>query len=199
MLNSITNAMHAVALGIYTVLVFLGIHRGDPDFTWMIFLAFFCVFLLKVLGMIVHLPWIDDVRSRHNAMWIVISFVVVFLNAFTLAALNTGALFFWIGVIWTAVLCALYVHSLYGEQWGNFGYMALAMAGIYGLCAALSRAELRVAWLLLLASNVLWMLLVKIDFLRRHKFHNDIYHFALIGSSYYLYSTIDLGLWAPAS
>jgi hypothetical protein len=195
MLNSITNAMHAIALAVYTVLVYLGLERGDPDFTWLIFLSFLCVFLLKVLGMIVHLPWIDKVRPRHNLLWIMISVVVVILNACTLAALGVSAVFFWTGIVWTAVLCGLYVKSLFGETWGNFGYVALAMAGIYGLCGALSRAELRIAWFLLLASNVLWMLLVKIDFLRRYKFHNDIYHLALIGSSYYLYSTIDLGLW----
>lgn len=187
--------MHAFALAVYTVLVYLGLERGDPDFTWLIFLTFLCVFLLKVLGMIVHLPWIDRVRPRHNLLWIIISVAVVVLNACTLAALGVSALFFWIGVTWSAVLCGLYVKSLYGEAWGNFGYVALAMAGIYGLCGVLSRAELRIAWFMLLASNVLWILLVKIDFLRRYKFHNDLYHFALIGSSYYLYSTIDLGLW----
>lgn len=196
MLNSITNAMHAIALGTYTTLVWFGLRDGKPNYTLLIFMAFMLVFVLKILGMIVHLPWVDRNRSRHNVMWIIISIVLFPLNGFTLAAIGAHPLLLSAGVAFTAILGALYVKSLYGEDWGNFSYLALAMVGIYALCAAISKAQLRVAWIFLVLSNALWMGLARVKWLREYKLHNDVYHLALIASSYYLYSTVSLGLWA---
>ncbi|MBL8018440.1 MAG: hypothetical protein JNM27_02130 [Leptospirales bacterium] len=195
MLNSITNAMHAIALGTYTVLVYVGLNSGQPNFTAFIFLTFLCVFILKLLGMLVHIPAIDKTRSRHNFFWILISVFVVILNGLTLIAIKVNPWLLVAGLLWTAILAGLYIRSLYGESWGKFGYIALALVGIYGLCAAVSKAELRIAWIFLIASNALWMLLERVEWLRTRKLHNDIYHFALIGSSYYLYSTVPMGLW----
>jgi len=187
--------MHAVALGTYTVLVFLNLNAGHPNFTLFIFLTFLSVFILKILGMLVHLPLIDKIRNRHNFFWILISVLLIGLNALTLAALKTPAWILVAGVVWTAILAALYVRSLYQESWGNFGFIALAMIGIYGLCAVISKAQLRIAWTLLIVCNGIWILLAKIEWLNKRKLHNDIYHLVLICSTYYLYNTVHLGLW----
>lgn len=190
-----TNALHATALGVYTLLVLKGVYSGNKDYTVLICLTFLSVFILKVLGIIVHLPLVDKVRTRHNCFWILISVFVVFLNGLTLAAIGAGPLWIAVGVVWTAILSSMYVKSLYSDSWGSFLYIALAMIGIYVLCALLSEKELRIAWCLAVVSNVLWILLEKVTFLNKHKLHNDIYHLALICSSYYLYTTIEMGLW----
>lgn len=194
MLNSFTNALHATALGGYTYLVYKGYSIENPHFTIWILWAFFLVFLIKILGMIVHLPVVNNNKFRHNLFWIIISIIVVCMNAVTLIALQASLPVLLFGTIATLVFCALYVKTLFTST-GHFYLIATALIVEYSICALLSESYLRVAWLCILFSNVLWIIFSKIHFLRKHHFHNDLYHFALIGSSYLLYLTIDTGLW----
>jgi len=194
MLNSFTNALHATALGTYTYLVYRGYTGGNPHFNVWILSSFFLVFVAKILGMIVHLPIVDHVRTRHNFFWILISIVVVIMNIVTLAAVHAPLPALFVGSATTIVFCALYVRTLFTAT-GHFYLVALALIIEYLICALLTQGRLRIAWLCILFSNVLWIVLSKSKFLLKNKFHNDIYHFALIGSSYLLYSTVDTGLW----
>ncbi len=198
MLNSFTNALHAVALGIYTVLVYRGWKQNVPHYEIWIVYTFSLVFTAKILGMLVHLPVIDRHPVRHNFFWICISIVVAIMNAVTLKALHAPPAIFYSGSIISALLCAVYVRTLFTSR-GNFTWMAAALVIVYLLCAVLSTGILRIAWICTLLSNVLWIVLSRVTFLREYKLHNDIYHFALIGSSYFLYSTIESGMWQGAS
>ncbi len=194
MLNSITNAMHATALGIYTYLVYLGLINKDPYYNIWIFLLFFSVFILKILGVIVHIPKIEQNKKWHNFFWIIISVLVIGLNTVTLVAVNVNWTILLTGVAVTSLLCTLYIRSLYTGS-GDFILIALTMAFIHILCAVVTEDILRFAWICLLFSSLLWILLSRVPFLLRRKFHNDIYHLALIASTYLLYITIPTGLW----
>lgn len=79
--------------------------------------------------------------------------------------------------------------------WGKFYLIAAAFTIVHSLCAVMTRGQLSLAWFYLLMSNLLWIVFSKIPYLHKRKYHNDIYHFMLIGSTYYLYSTIESGLW----
>ena len=195
MLNSITNAMHASALAIYTYLVFVGYREGAVFYTSEIVWMFFLTLTAKILGVIVHLPSVDLVARRHNLVWILISVNVVALNAATLAAVHVSAWTLGLGVALTVVLCGLYVRSLYTTR-GSFGYIAIAVAGALLVCALLTNGTLRLAWLGLFGANLLWIALARVEFLKRHKLHNDIYHLALIAGTFFLYDTVRTGLWA---
>ncbi len=194
MLNSITNAMHASALAIYTFLVYTGFRSGEKAYTLEIVAMFAFTLTAKLLGVIVHLPAVEHVPRRHNFVWILISVNVVFLNAATFAAVRVGPVFLVTGTAATVILCALYVRSLY-TMGGWFGYIAVAVAGALLVCGILTTGVVRLAWLALFASNLAWIALSKVEFLRSRKLHNDVYHIALIAGTYYLYDTIRTGLW----
>jgi hypothetical protein len=195
MLNSITNAMHATALLTYTVLVYTQMRAGDERYTSAILLTFLFVSVGKILGMIVHLPAVEHHRERHNFFWTLISVVVVALNAATLLAIRAPLWALAGGTGATVILCALYVHSLFTGT-GSFYFIAAALAIVYTLCAALTTGVLQLAWVLLIFSQLLWMGLERVPWLEERKLHNDIYHLALIGSSFVLYKSIATGLWS---
>ncbi len=194
MLNSITNAMHATALGIYAYLVYQGLMNNEAYYNIWILLIFLTVFILKLLGVLVHIPRIEKDRAWHNFLWIAISILIIGLNVFTLTALKAGFELFLFGVTVSSILCVLYIRSLFTGT-GAFFWIALAMAFMHILCAFITEDILRIAWICLLLSSLLWILLSHVPFLLRHKFHNDVYHLALIASTYLLYSTISTGLW----
>ena len=194
MLNSFTNALHATALIIYTVLVYLAMRAGDPLYTIWIFLTFLFVAILKILGMIVHLPAVDHVRNRHNFVWILISIGLVFLNFATFMAIHAPPWAIAIGMLVTVALAAQYIRTLI-ESTGHFLWIALAMAIVYVLCAVVTTGLLRLGWICTLLSQILWIGLERVPYLEQRKLHNDIYHFALIGSSYLLFKSIATGVW----
>ena len=197
MLNSITNAMHASALAIYTYLVFVGHRDGEAFYTAEIVWMFFLTLTAKILGVIVHLPSVDYVPRRHNFVWILISVNVVALNAATLAAVHVSPLTLWLGIAATAILSALYVRSLYINR-GSFASIAIAVAGALLWCAVITTGTVRLAWLALFGANVLWIGLARVKFLADRKLHNDIYHIALIAGTFFLYKTVRSGLWVAA-
>ena len=92
------------------------------------------------------------------------------------------------------VLASLYIRSLFNSG-GKFYLIAAAFTIVHSLCAVMTRGQLSLAWFYLLMSNLLWIVFSKIPYLHKRKYQNDIYHFMLIGSTYYLYSTIESGLW----
>ncbi len=196
MLNSITNAMHAAALITYTTLVYYYMQAGDERYTVWIFLTFLFVSILKFLGIIVHLPWVDlPNRERHNFVWILISIGLVFLNYATLRAIHIPMWALILGMLITVLFCGLYVHSLFVRT-GTFFLIAIALASVYTLCAIFTQGLLQIAWICMILSHVLWLGLERVPWLEQRKLHNDIYHLALIASSFILYKSIAEGLWA---
>lgn len=194
MTNSITNAMHAAALAVYTCLVYRGLVNNEPFYNIWIFLLFLTVFILKLIGVLVHIPSIEKDRFRHNLLWIIITVLVVELNFVTLVAVNAPGAVLAAGMLATVILCLLYVRSLIIST-GNFFWIAGAMAFMHILCAVITEDVLRAAWICLMLSSLLWIALSRVPFMLRHKFHNDVYHLALIASTYLLYTTVSTGLW----
>lgn len=194
MLNSITNAAHALALAVYSWFTLQGYLRGQLHHDLWIFLSFLCVLILKIFGIIVHLPMVSHHRRRHNFYWTIIAVLIVFLNGITLRAVNAPIPGIAAGLVLTAILSILFISTLFNSG-GNFRFIALALSLIHLLCAFVTEDRLRLAWLVLFGCNLLWILLSRIRFLTRHKFHNDIYHLALIAATYFLYTTVPTGLW----
>lgn len=198
MLNSFTNALHATALFIYTALVYRALQAGTEHYTVWIFLTFLFVAILKVLGMIVHLPQVDHVRHRHNFVWVLISIGLIFLNYATLRAIEAPLWALVLGMAITLGFAAQYVRTLFSDT-GHFVWIALAMTLVYVLCAVLTQGLLMIGWICTLLSQIIWIGLERVPYLEERKYHNDIYHFALIGSTYLLFKSISTGLWSAGS
>ena len=197
-MNSITNALHATALFIYTYLVYAGLSRGAEHYTIWILLTFLTITVLKMLGIIVHIPAVEHNRRWHDIIWVVIAVGVTMLNAVTLQALRMPPSLLWTGTGITAVLAGVFIWSLFQPGNGNFAYVAVAMVIVYTLCSVLTEGMVRLAWICLLLSNLAWPLLKLNRYLHEHKYHNDIYHILLIGSSYILFKSIETGGWFAA-
>ncbi len=91
----------------------LALADDKPHYTVSIFLLFLTVFILKLIGMIVHIPRIENDRKWHNFICVIISVLVIFLNAVTLKAINAGWILFTAGVSVSLVLCAAYIRNLF--------------------------------------------------------------------------------------
>ncbi|HMV43550.1 MAG TPA: hypothetical protein PK079_15460 [Leptospiraceae bacterium] len=193
-LNSFTNFLHAVALASYTWLVYNGLIEKRPHYDIYILTCFALLFVIKIFGIIVHIPSIENDRNKHNFFWIIISILCIVLNFATLKSINTNLFLVSTGTGIVAILAFLYIRSLFNSG-GKFYLIASAFTLVHGACAIVTREKLSLAWFFLLMSNLLWIVFSKIPYLHKHKYHNDIYHFMLIGSTYYLYSTIESGLW----
>lgn len=194
MLNSFTNFMHASALGIYTYLVYTSYQAGEQYYTLTIFFAFLLLFVLKILGIIVHLPPVEHNKPRHDFFWTIIAIGLCALNYFTLKAINLHTYIVILGMVITLGFVIAFLYSMFTGP-GYFFYIAAASVLVYLLCVVFTTGPLRLAWIMIVISSVAWIVLAKVPYLLRTKLHNDIYHLALIVSTYYLYSTIETGLW----
>lgn len=193
-LNSFTNFLHAVALATYTWLVYQGLTQGRPHYDIYILTCFGLLFVIKIFGIIVHIPSVENNRTKHNFFWIIISLLCILLNFVTLKSIHTNLVLVYSGTTIVAILAFLYIKSLFNSG-GKFYLIASAFTLVHCACTIVTRDKLSLAWFYLLMSNLLWIVFSKVPFLLKNKFHNDIYHFMLIGSTYYLYSTIETGLW----
>ncbi|MCL1128019.1 hypothetical protein [Shewanella surugensis] len=188
--NSFTNSLHATALGLYTYWVY----ANPENYSLLIILVFLFMFIGKILGVLAHLPAIETQRNRHVTVWILITLISVALNITTLIALNLKSIFLFIGILVSCFFSAMYLWSL-SRSAGYFAFLVLGYLSTLIICIYTSIGILRFAWICLLLSNVVWILLEKIPFLRKKQWHNDIYHLLLIGSTYLLYDSVTLGLW----
>lgn len=193
-LNSFTNFLHAVALATYSYLVYKGLAEGKEHFDIYIFGCFSLLFVIKIFGIIVHIPRIENNREKHNFYWIIISILIIILNYITLKSINTHIYLVILGTGIVLVLASFYIRSLLNSG-GKFYLIAIAFTIVHSICTIVTRGQLSLAWFYLLMSNFLWIVFSKIPYLHKHKYHNDIYHLMLIASTYYLYSTIETGLW----
>ncbi len=193
MLNSFTNFLHATALVIYALLVYAGMHAGNTFYTAAIFFLFSLLFVLKILGVLVHLPNIEKNIRLRNLLWILISGGVVMLNFATLYALSIPMAVTAVGMAVTLTSVAVFLFILKRDV--RYVPLAFALIFVYLLTAFYTCGLLRVGFLMVVASNVLWIGLARIPYLHRNAYHNDIYHLALIASTYVLYSTVSMGLW----
>lgn len=193
MLNSFTNFLHALALFTYAVLVYLGLQAENTHFSLVILLLFILLFALKVLGVLVHLPSIERDPHVRNPLWASISFGVVILNAATLYVLSVPLVMFALSMVVTFILVGVFLYTLRT----HVRYAPIAFTFIFVPCVAafFTCGLLQIGYLLIVASNVLWIALSRIPFLFRNAYHNDVYHLALIVSTYVLFRAFELGVW----
>jgi hypothetical protein len=192
--NSVTNALHAIALAIYAYLAWRGHAEGRDHYTLWVGIAFTSILIAKILGVLVHHPSIENHRSRHNLVWILISIVFVFMYGALLQAIHTPPWLLATGIGLCLVMAAAYVRTLFTGS-GDFVLLAIAMVAVNLLCVLVTDGALRVAWSCIAASNILWIALERVRWLRERRFHNDIYHFALIASTWLLYDSVPTGSW----
>lgn len=193
MLNSFTNFLHAVALATYALLVYAGIHAGNAFYTPAIFILFFLLFVLKVLGVLVHVPSIERTTLVRNVLWISIAIGVVALNFATLHALHMPRGIIALGMGGTLISVGAFLFIL--RKSVRYAPIAFSLIFVYLLAAFVTCGLLRIGFILVVASNVLWVVLARVPYLRRHAYHNDLYHLALIVSTFVLYRAVALGLW----
>lgn len=192
--NSVTNALHAIALAIYAYLAWRGHIEGRDCYTFWVVMAFTSILIIKILGVMAHYPAIENHRSRHNLVWILISIIFVFMNGALLLAIHTPPWLLVVGVGICLIMASAYVRSLFTGT-GTFALLAIAMVVVNLMCLWVTDGSLRLAWACITASNILWIGLERVRWLRERRFHNDIYHFALIASTWLLYDSVPTGLW----
>jgi len=193
MLNSFTNFLHATALAIYAFLVYVGMQAGNTLYTPLILSLFVLLFVLKVLGVLVHLPRIEQGVTVRNVLWTGIALGVLVLNMVTLQALHLHTTVVAVGTIGTAVSVVVFLYILRTRV--RYVPIAFSLFFVYLLAAFYTCGLLRVGFFLVVASNLLWILLARVPFLYERAYHNDIYHLALIISTFVLYHSVSLGLW----
>ena len=193
MLNSFTNFLHALALGTYATLVFVEMQAGNELYTSLIFYLFFLLFVLKILGVLVHLPRIEQGITARNILWTAIALGVLVLNVVTLQALHLPTFIVVVGTILTSVSVAVFLYILRTRV--RYVPIALSLLFVYLLAAIFTCGLLRIGFILVVASNLIWILLARVPYLYERAYHNDIYHLALIVSTFVLYHSVSLGLW----
>lgn len=193
MLNSFTNFLHALALATYAFLVYVGIAAGEPFYTSTLLTLFTMLFVLKLFGVAVHFPWVEARPSVRNMLWACVALGVVMLNTATLFALPASPVVVALGVFVSAFATVVFLYILRTHV--RYAPIALSFITVYLLAALSTCGLLRLGFLLVVASNVLWVVLSYVPYLRSHAYHNDLYHLALIGSTFVLFRSIEVGLW----
>ena len=102
-----------------------------------------------------------------------------------------------------AVLLSLVFSVLFIVNGGGFVYLALPLTLIYLAAAYYSRGLLRLGFLFVVASNVIWIAAREIasfwigyDLPVQLRYDNDLYHLMLIASTLIIYQAILCGYWA---
>jgi hypothetical protein len=192
--NALTNALHATFLFLYLTGSAKHYLRNSVQFTGSIVAFFLILFVLKLMGVYVHYyPSKDGVSN----VWIAISLLVVFLNYVLVYGMETPIIFRGF-----AVLISLIFSFLFIVNGGSFVYLALPLILIYLAAAYYSRGLLRLGFLLVVASNVIWITAREIaSFWFGHelpvhlRYDNDLYHLMLIASTFIIYQAILRGYW----
>jgi hypothetical protein len=196
--NALTNALHAIFLFLYLTGSTKHYIRNNKYFTGWIVTFFLILFVLKLMGVYVHYY---PSKGGISNVWIAISLLVVFLNYVVVHGMETPNIFRSF-----TVLISLLFSFLFIVNGGGFVYLALPLTLIYLAAAYYSRGLLRLGFLLVVASNVIWITAREIasfwvgNELPVHlRFDNDVYHLMLIGSTLIIYQAILRGYWANPS
>jgi hypothetical protein len=196
--NALTNALHAMFLFLYLTGSTKHYLRNSKHFTGWIVTFFLILFVLKVMGVYVHYYPSDGEISN---VWIAISLLIVFLNYAVVHGMDTPNIFRGF-----AVLISLLFSFLFIVNGGSFVYLALPLTLIYLAAAYYSRGLLRLGFLLVVASNVIWITAREIasfwigyELPVHLRFDNDLYHLMLIVSTLIIYQAILRGYWVNPS
>ena len=196
--NAFTNALHALFLFLYLTGSIKHYLCNSERFTGSIVVFFLILFVLKLMGVYVHYYPSKESLSR---AWIAISLLVILLNYVIVHAMETPEFFRGF-----AVLISLIFTFLFIVNEGDFVYLALPLILIYLAAAYYSRGLLRLGFLLVVTSNVVWIAAREIasswigyELPVHLRFDNDLYHLMLIGSTFIIYQAILRGDWVTPS
>jgi len=196
--NALTNALHAIFLFLYLIGSAKHYLGNNRNFTGWIVTFFLILFVLKLMGVYVH--YYPTIGGLSN-VWIAISLLVVFLNYVVIHGMDAPNIFRGF-----AVLISLIFSFLFIVNGGGFVYLALPLTLIYLAAAYYSRGLLRLGFLLVAASNVIWITAREIasfwigyELPVQLRFDNDLYHLMLIASTLIIYQAILRGYWANPS
>ena len=206
-INSITNAIHFLALISYTI---LGLHYcQQQNSRWRLSIVFFFGILAigKLAGVIAHLPpenwpsYLPEMLSgQYRLIWNFIAIQIFFGIGVTLFLMPVPRL---IGRLCIIASLLLSVCSILKQ---SFLFLSLSQILTVLICIHSTHDYLRLSWCGVLVSNIIWIVIkygllffllhISIDTIKHdYAFYNDIYHIMLIISTFYLFKSVEQGLW----
>lgn len=192
--NVISNFLHALFLFIYFIGAVVHYSKKDHTFSVLVVLFFFLGFILKILGAYAHYY---DMGQSLTPAWIAISLLVTMLVYSAIEAIEMPEIHRII-----SIFIALSFNFLYVTNQGNFGYIALSLMTMNLTLAYYSSGMLRLGFVLIVISNILWLVCRHIENYilgypvpLAYRYDNDIYHVLLIISTFIIYKAIAKGGW----
>lgn len=197
----LTNTMTSGLLVIVFFSCFLGalIHRlrGNSYFTRLIVIVFFTLFMLTIMSSLAHFYTDRLPTDLLNHLWIAIGVGIVFLNYSLVYAIKIPDSIRILVVLMS--LMFLYFFVIFNEYF----FIALSIIFCYTLAAIYSYQSTRVAFIAIIVSNLIWIILreganyeLGYTLPPMYRYDNDIYHLLLIVSTFMLYKSIKEGDWS---
>lgn len=194
---TITNAVSDCLLAVFLLYCALKcIHRyfqGDKRYTLFIALFFSSVFLVTALAAWAHY---DYKASYVNQIWLGITSGIIFLNYCLAYAINIPDKVRVLVVLLSLILAACFQYT------GHFLFIALSIIFIYSLAAFYSVKNTRTGFILIVLSNIVWIvlregaqLILDQKLPAKWRYDNDIYHLLLIYATYRVYRSIGQNDW----
>lgn len=192
--NAVSNALHASFLFIYFIGALIHYFKKDHTFSLLIVFFFLTLFILKILGVYVHYY---DANAVLPPAWIAISLLTIMLNYLVVQAMEMPEFSRMLVVFLSIVSSFLFI-----VNGGSFAYIALPLMIIYLIAAYYSRAMLRWGFVMVVISNIIWIVSRYIEnhiagheISAAYRYDNDVYHLLLIISTFIIYKAIAQGYW----
>jgi len=192
--NAISNALHASFLFLYFVGAFIHYLKKNRNFSFLIALFFLTLFILKILGVYVHYYNSEAILPP---AWIAISLLTILLNYLVVHAMDMPETSR-VSVLFLSITSSF----LFVTHGGGFIFIALPIMLVYLIAAYYSQSKLRYSFLMVVASNIVWILAREIaNYITGHeipiawRYDNDLYHLMLIISTFMIYKSISKGYW----
>lgn len=192
--NALTNALHALFLLSYFLLAFWQWQKENKRFTGFIVSFFFVVFLLKVLGVLVHYLSGNEYVSN---LWLAIAMGVILHNYLLIHAMRMPEILRAMTMIFSLLLIGCFIID------DHFIYIAILLITVYLLAALYSEKWTRFGFIAVIVANIIWIVLRESSqlFFGREipvewRFDNDVYHLLLIIATFIIYLSIKRGDWS---
>ena len=204
--NAITNLVHFGALSYYTLHGLWYCKTGNPNWRLSIVSLFFLFGVAKALGVIVHIPlenwpsWLPIFFFEERVLlWDLISIQVFMVSVVVVYLMpipkNLGRVYIGVSLLFSLLF-------IFKQK-----FIILLIPQFMGLllCMKYTIDWLKIGWTGILLSNLAWVILryglligamgLEGAELSKYKYDNDIYHFMLIASTFYLFKSVNRGLW----
>ncbi len=181
--NSITNAINVVILFTYCVIIAKSKNRYLKTVPYVFYLSFVITFL----GVIVH--YFKDYRISMY-LWCLID---VFLLCFVMLLVDIFIKNKWFKIFLFLLNIGFAISYLFNMD----SFISLALMQLLTfiiLIPIVDHNMARIAFASMVASNLIWIVMVKIKFIPGY--HNDIYHLCLIVSSYLFFLAAQKESWS---